>query len=220
MRRTSYVPILLLSPLHVILSRRGGIITPHNDSALAQESAILSIAWTVYNPYKHGPLLRFGFEPLIRGAGQYSSSTITAMHQSILETKLKTNLTKTSQLLSRPLMSAQEQRASVVHPYAVCFPLGNQCPKNPNLSVRYWYNSTPHSVPLAAPLVVPFVAIPLLPPSVNRSLVPPAGATDPRGVPTLDAAAVDSPSNVTFSPTYPKFGLSLICLAIASLQWL
>lgn len=63
------------------------------------------------------------------------------------------------------------------------------------------------SVPLAAPLVVPFVANPFPPdPNVNLSLVPPTGATDPRGVPLLDAAAVDSPSNANFSLIVARLG--------------
>src|SRR5271168_3696847 len=56
---------------------------------------------------------------------------------------------------------------------------------------------TNHSVPLTAPLVVPFVANPLLdtPPLPKVSLIFVAiGATDARGVPTLEAAAVDWPS--------------------------
>ena len=68
----------------------------------------------------------------------------------------------------------------------------------------------------SAPLVVPFVPTPLLPPpNVNRSLVPPIGAADPLGVSTLDAAAVDSPS-IARSPIRPKLPFSLVTLAIIS----
>lgn len=75
-----------------------------------------------------------------------------------------------------------------------------------------------YSAPLPAPLVVPFVPTPLLPPpNVNRSLVPPIGAADPLGVSTLDAAAVDSPS-IARSPIWLKLPFSLVTLAIISWQ--